>query len=241
MDAVTDPIHILLCGGFDVGKTTLLSRLSNFAVIPFQRDYVPSAGLNRATFDLPLSNGTTVRIHLYDVSAELMISPVMLPRPLVQLINRCEGILVVTDPLRKACATWTDITIDILQRLYTRQQEELGEKGTTFGPPHYLLVNKSDVTPSEHVISARQFDKFVAHSDQLVNWFYTVGHPALGDVDFSRGYPLKQKPIEDVLRRLVMDIVARRPISIRKLLMVPMQIRFLHWKHVAVEDLIDLI
>lgn len=219
-----DPIHLLLCGGYGVGKTMLFSRLSAFQAIPFTYEYRPTNGINEATFLIPLLNGMKMELHIYDVSAKYLSSQ-QLPQHLLSILQKCEGALVVTDPLRMACATWTDLACDFLLRY---REANI---------PTFLLVNKMDIDQNDHVISSRQFDTFTAGNDQVLDWFYTVSHPELGDLDYSRGHTSKQKPIEDIIRRMVQLALRQRHDRMTMLLSPTWIPKYQDWRKVMqIED-----
>lgn len=223
MEALADPIHIVLCGGFGVGKTMLFSRLSRFSAIPFNFEYCPTSGINEAIYQIPMINGVKLELHLYDLSARVLSMP-DIPHTVVSILEKCDGALVVTDPLRMGCATWTDIAIDLLLRYGTRNICS------------YLLVNKMDVGQNDHVLTSRQLDAFVTGNEQLLQWFYTVSHPQLGDLDCSRGHYQRQKPIEDIIRKIVQIVLERRHERLVNLLRMPFALYFKEWKQHDLED-----
>lgn len=224
MEAFLDPIHLLICGGAGVGKTTLLSRISGFRIIPFEHEYSPTLGVNRTTFDIPMINNLTLKLIIYDISAYYLSRPI-LPDNLQAIFRCCEGALIVTDPLRTVCATWTDVALDLISKYGNHRI------------PAYLLVNKADLDQKYHVFSSNQLDAFIAGNEQIFNWYYTVGHPHLGDVDSSRGCSFRQQSIEGIVGKLVSLALIRRHKFLPKLLALPMNLRFESLDHMSLDKI----
>jgi hypothetical protein len=221
MQAITDPVHILLLGGYQVGKTTLLQRLTG------SKQYASrSAGLNMATFHLPLKNSLTIPVYVYNLSADILHMTSM-PPTLAKMLERSEGALLVTEPCNKATATWTDMALDLIQENCPSEIVKI------------LLVNKADLPWEDHVFAAHHLEQFAVGND-LVDWAYTVATSQLADVDPARGSTLRQRSPEDLLSQLIITILQQRQDQFYKLLSLPLQLRFVQQRSMELYELDQL-
>lgn len=207
MQTITDPIHIILLGGYRVGKTSVLQRLC-----ASQQLFPQGNGLNTAVFSLALKIRLSIEIHLYDFSTDILHMTSM-SAALGKILERSEGVLLITEPSNKAAATWTDMALDLVQEYCPADILK------------FLLVNKADLPWDDHVFGAHHLDQF-AQGNDLVHWAYTVAHPQLADIDPSRGSTLHQSSPEDVLNHLILLILKRRQDQFYKLLNLPLQLRY---------------
>jgi small GTP-binding protein len=215
-----DPVKIIIVGGCNCGKTTLLKRLTAFAV-PFTDSYEATRGLNIARLSIQLTNGAVCNISIIDVGGELM------ERHDTELMNKIveniEGVFIVVDATNVQSMKDSDNWLDLLSKVNGNINK-------------FLLVNKSDLPIEQRVVTPQNLDTFMSYTD-IVDWSYTVGHCQLVDLDASRGNMSKQKAPEGILRRMLTGVLQRRQSNFYKLLTPPMNLKFVSWLEIEAQDL----
>jgi hypothetical protein len=214
MNNLADPVKILLCGGAGVGKTSILRRLADFS---FPEHYVQTSGLNVLEMRANLKNSASIKVLVYDLGSDLIQSgPGADATFLSVLTSDTDGAMVVLNGSNPQSIKEADVWLEFLA------------KNTNKKISKYLLVHKADMPVETRVVTARTLDIFVAH-EEIDGWSLTVGHPALGDCDMSRGSFTNQKPPEDVLSNLVLRILRKRQGNICRLVPVPFRMDFVQW------------
>lgn len=220
MDSILDPIKIVLCGGNSVGKTTLLKRLVG---MEYEDNYEHTTGINFVEFSMKLNNGTNMKVTLIEVSNDLLTSyqgKAILPR----IVDGSEGSLIVVDSTSLISMKDSDAWLEYLTETVNSRNLK------------YLMVHKADRPKDLRVVTQRNLNLFVRHSD-IIDWSYTVGHQLLGDVDYRRGSMHKQNCIEDIIKKLIMQIIHNRKNNLYKLLPVPMALSFVSWMTIDSKDI----
>lgn len=206
---LVDPVKILLCGGYGVGKTSLVSRLASKG---FAREYQPTAGINVVEFSAKLKHSASIMVTVIDLGADLVLTQTD-PELIPSITCDIDGAFIVVDGQKsqylKDVSYWIDMTINMNKRKIFK----------------YLLVNKADMSESGKTFFPTELDALV-QSASLEGWALTVGHPDLGDFDCSRGSIINQKSAEELLQKLVLTILLKRQSNFCKLLPVPFAIEF---------------
>lgn len=226
MENLLDLVKILIVGGCNCGKTTLLKRFVTYAV-PFTDCYEATQGLNIARLSLPLTNSAVCNISIIDVGGELIERQD--PELMNKIVENIEGVFIVVDATNVQSMKDADNWLDLLSKV----------NGNFKKFPTYLFVNKSDLPIEERVVTTQNLDTFVSYTD-IVDWCYTVGHCELVDLDASRGNMAKQKAPEDVLRRMLIGVMQRRQNNFYKLFVIPTNLKFVSWLEIEAQDLDNL-
>ena len=222
MNNAIDPIKILVCGGYEVGKTSLVRRLAG---MQFPRDYTQTTGINHVEFVCVLKNNASVKINLIDVGADLIHSQ-MDSSFFPVLLMDVDAVLIVFDSTSLQSLKESDEWLDFLS------------KSTVKPTFKYLLVHKADLPSENRVITALNLDRFVKNM-HINGWSFTVGHPDLSDccVNNNRGALSQQRAPEDILRKLILRVLTSRQSNIYKVLPVPLAVEFKSWATYDYEDL----
>lgn len=220
MNNVMDPIKILICGGYGVGKTSIVRRLAN---MQFPVEYNQTTGINTVDFVATFTNNSLIKITLIDIGADLMhthIDSSFFP----VLMMDIDGILIVIDHTNIESLKESDMWLDFLSKNIVKKVNK------------YLLVHKMDLSKELSVITPNNLDLFIQAMD-IDGWSYTVGHSELNDFDISRGHLLYQKPPEDIFKNLILSILYRRQSNIYKIIPIPFIINYKNWISYEYEDL----
>ena len=222
MNNALDPIKILVCGGHAVGKTTILRRLSK---MQFPDTYERTLGLNAVNFFVALNNnGVQLKVNIFDIGAGLLDSRHRDSALFTELTTDLDAVLLVVDGTKLESMKESDAWIEFLDVHITRKVVK------------YLLVHKADLPRSLRVITPKNLDVFVKHSG-IDGWSLTVGHPALGDLDINRGSWIRQKPPEDIIKRVVSTVLLRRQSNLFKIIPPDFNLEFSAWKSYGYEDI----
>jgi len=257
MNALLDDINILVCGGIGVGKTSLVRRFitscdSSKTEYPAP-DYESTPGLNVSDFSIRLkashqkvsshdgiknshsstdgskNNDLLIKLKLIDVGGNLLHSSSEYIKSFSHLIDNIEGVIIVIDVTNaqslKDSDTWLEFLAEKAPKTIIR----------------YLLAHKADLPLSSRIITAKNLDRFVRHSE-IEEWGYTVGHPDLIDCDMTRGSQWTQQTcIESVLHKLFTLITQERRYNFFKIVPVPLKIEYLTTKEYEFEDLAAMV
>jgi GTPase SAR1 family protein len=215
MNALTDPIKIVLCGGYSTGKTCILRRLCNLLI---SGNYEPTAEGNIAVFNIPFSS-TTIKLTVIDIAANLLYINYS-TSPLVNLLCDVQAACIVVDcsskPSLKEADQWLELLDERAPQIKTK----------------YLLANKADI-PSK-VVSSQQLDSFCHLAG--FDWAFTVPHPMLGDIDCMRGYTPSQKTIHEVIIYLMRYVLHERQSDYYKLLSLPVSLNLVTYQQYECQD-----
>jgi len=223
MNNVIDPIKILVCGGYEVGKTSVVRRLSG---MQFPRDYSQTTGINHVDLVCVLKNNASVKINLIDVGADLIHSQIDNSSFFPVLLMDVDAVIIVFDSTSLQSLKESDEWLDFLSKSIVKPNFK------------YLLVHKADLPVDKRVITAENLDRFVKNM-HIDGWCYSVGHPDLSDccTNGNRGSLVHQRAPEDILKKLVLKVLTCRQSNIYKILPVPFAVEFKSWITYDYEDL----
>lgn len=210
MNNLVDPIKVVFCGGYGVGKTCLLQRLAGLAT---NETYLRTSGANVTIFNVPIGS-TTIKLSVVDISAELGMAPFN-AAPLANLLQDAHAACIVLDCGSTQSLREADQWMDMLSHVPSISIK-------------YMIANKADLLPGGGVVTGGQLDKFT-HMAQLTDWAFTVGHPALGDVDCRRGCVGRQRTVQQIVGFIVQQVLHNRQSSYYKLMHLPISLQLVSW------------
>eukprot|EP01038_Epipyxis_sp_PR26KG_P013137 gene13137-17605_t len=217
-----ETIKIIVCGGINVGKTSILRRLSN---LEFIDQYEQTTGVNMVDFILNLSNQSSVKIQVIDVGGDLINSHEQ--AFFENIISKSDGLFIMVDISSQQSIKDLDLWMDYLIKI---DDKNIMNK--------VLLVNKADLIHNHRVVSEKALDNFISMSG-ISSWAYTVGHCDLVDLDYSRGKAKHQHAVEDLFQKMVLLILQKRYHwhSIYKFIELPLLFEYQNWSCLEFEDL----
>lgn len=206
---LVDPVKILLCGGYGVGKTSIVGRLAD---ANFNSVYEPTSGINVVEFTANLKHSANIAVTVIDLGADLVQTGT--DTELIPLLaTDIDGAIIVVDGQNlKDVNFWIDMTNKLTKRKICK----------------FLIVHKADMSKSDKTFVPTELNTLVLTA-HLEGWALTVGHPDFADFDCTRGNIINQKSPEEVLRELVLTILLKRQSNFCKLLPVPFTIDYSHW------------
>lgn len=220
LNNLLDPVKIVMCGGSSVGKTSILRRLAEMRV---SDEYEPTTGVNIVNFSIPMRNSNTLKLQLVDIGADLIHCQSDSPF-FSTLTSNMDGFILVIDGTSASSMKDSDAWLQFFAEKSV---------GKVF---KYLLVHKADLPQERRILSSNQLDLFVHHAG-LIDWALTVGHSQLGDLDFKRGNPGKQKSPEEVIKRMLIVILQQRQSNFHKIFPISFRIDYVSWLALEFEDL----
>jgi small GTP-binding protein len=135
---------LILCGDFQVGKTSLIRR---FVENKFERDYISTLGVQISKKTVPLSEKTKMNFILWDIGGQRQFD---LNR--VQFYNGANGAFIVLDRTRQD-------TLKSIEKWYSDIKKAIPRK-----IPIVIVGNKSDLV-DEIVISEEDIKEVVKQFD----------------------------------------------------------------------------
>lgn len=237
METSLDPINICLLGGYSVGKTCLFNRLIGSEY--FDASYKPSNGVTVAKFVMSMKNGLQLQIRLIDISAEVIDSSFdngnslqsSASYPLQCIfqsgVGKIDGCFVVIDCSRRGTLEEAERCIHVLDKIPSYEIQRM------------LLVNKTDLPRCDRAFSTPQLVTF-SRSCNCSDWGYVVAHNTLGDFDITRGEGYRQQAPEDMLHRMIMNILKQRDRNIHKLIDIPLTLQFQKVQNYDADDLLSM-
>lgn len=220
MDNLADPIKILLIGGYGVGKTSFMRRVTG---CPFLRVYKQTTGIEESTLRVELLQTTSISISIVDVGANLLCKH---PGSTMSLFfaGDVDAVIVMADG-------------DSMRSLVEikRWLSLVATQGNCKALLH-LVIHKADLYSDERKFSPASLSGIVRES-VFSDWSWTVGCAEFGDVDLGRGEYEHQRSPDDVIRKIVHSILLKRRGNVCKLLPTRLLLKFVESKNYDFEDI----
>ena len=224
MNNLLDPVKILVCGGCEAGKTSILLRLAD---MEFPSTYEKTFGINVIECTAFLKHNATIKVTVIDIGANLVRTHGKTSL-FSALVMNADGMLVVMNCINSHSISDTEQCIDRI----SKSMEKVISK--------HLLVHKADLLHKSGFYSTSAIEAFVAKTD-MDDYALTVGHAELGDAVMNRGDFVHQKAPSEVLNKLVLAILLKRQSNFCKLVPVPFRIEFCKWTSYEVDELDEYI